>query len=121
MYRGYPVGYFLLWLTGAEGVDTQVIGDTNKQKAPSLLIVDGQQRLTSLYAVIRREAVLRENLSANTSVSLSGPKAAPSPCRTPPPSATRTTSSTIPRHLGGVQPADAQDHWRVPQAPVLGA
>jgi hypothetical protein len=61
MYRGYPVGYFLFWQTGAEGSDTKVIGDTNKQKAPSLLIVDGQQRLTSLYAVIRREAVLREN------------------------------------------------------------
>ncbi|MGV2862958.1 GmrSD restriction endonuclease domain-containing protein [Achromobacter sp. AGC39] len=61
MYRGYPVGYFLFWQTGAEGVETKVIGDTNKQKAPSLLIVDGQQRLTSLYAVIRREAVLREN------------------------------------------------------------
>jgi len=61
MYRGYPVGYFLFWQTGAEGVDTKVIGDANKQKAPSLLIVDGQQRLTSLYAVIRREAVMREN------------------------------------------------------------
>lgn len=61
MYRGYPVGYFLFWQTGAEGGDVKVIGDTNKQKAPSLLIVDGQQRLTSLYAVIRREAVLREN------------------------------------------------------------
>lgn len=61
MYRGYPVGYFLFWQTGADGVDTKVIGDANKQKTPSLLIVDGQQRLTSLYAVIRREAVLREN------------------------------------------------------------
>lgn len=61
MYRGYPVGYFLFWQTGAEGAETKVIGDGNKQKAPSLLIVDGQQRLTSLYAVIRREAVLRES------------------------------------------------------------
>ena len=61
MYRGHPVGYFLFWQSGAEGVDTKVIGDTNKQKSPSLLIVDGQQRLTSLYAVIRHEAVLREN------------------------------------------------------------
>lgn len=61
MYRGYPVGYFLFWQTGAEGADTKVIGDTNKQKSPSLLIVDGQQRLTSLYAANRREAVLREN------------------------------------------------------------
>ncbi len=61
MYRGYPVGFFLFWETGADGVETKVIGDANKQKTPSLLIVDGQQRLTSLYAVIRREAVLREN------------------------------------------------------------
>lgn len=61
MYRGYPVGFFLFWETGADGGETKVIGDTNKQKVPSLLIVDGQQRLTSLYAVIRREAVLREN------------------------------------------------------------
>lgn len=61
MYRGYPVGFFLFWETGAVGVETKVIGDANKQKTPSLLIVDGQQRLTSLYAVMRREAVLREN------------------------------------------------------------
>lgn len=61
MYRGYPVGYFLFWQTGAEGPDTRLIGDGDKQKAPSLLIVDGQQRLTSLYAVMRRQAVLREN------------------------------------------------------------
>lgn len=61
MYRGYPVGFFLFWETGAQGVEPKVIGEANKQKAPSLLIVDGQQRLTSLYAVIRREAVLREN------------------------------------------------------------
>jgi len=35
MYRGYPVGYFLLWQTGTDGVKTKVIGDTNKQKVPS--------------------------------------------------------------------------------------
>lgn len=40
MYRGYPVGFFLFWETGAEGVKTKVIGDANKQKTPSLLIVD---------------------------------------------------------------------------------
>lgn len=61
MYRGYPVRFFLFWETAAEGVETKVIGDISKQETPSLLIVDGQQRLTSLYAVIRREAVLREN------------------------------------------------------------
>jgi len=51
MYKGYLVGYFLFWQTGAEDVATKVIGSQTKQKSPSLLIVDGQQRLTSLYAV----------------------------------------------------------------------
>ncbi|TVT50505.1 MAG: DUF262 domain-containing protein [Denitromonas halophila] len=61
MYKGYPVGYFLFWQTGADDVGTKGIGQDAKQKAPSLLIVDGQQRLTSLYAVVMKEPVLREN------------------------------------------------------------
>ncbi len=61
MYKGYPVGYFLFWQTGADNVGTKAIGQETKQKAPSLLIVDGQQRLTSLYAVVHKEAVLRDN------------------------------------------------------------
>ncbi|WP_169149597.1 DUF262 domain-containing protein [Azoarcus sp. TTM-91] len=61
MYKGYPVGYFLFWQTGAEEVGTKGIGQDQKQKSPSLLIVDGQQRLTSLYAVVMREPVLRDN------------------------------------------------------------
>ena len=56
MYRGYPVGYFLFWQTGAEGVDTKVIGDLNKQKVPSLLIVDGQQRSPEGTGMNRTEA-----------------------------------------------------------------
>ena len=51
MYRGYPVGYLLLWESGAEPGAKQ-IGTDGKQLAPSLLIVDGQQRLTSLFAVM---------------------------------------------------------------------
>lgn len=61
MYKGYPVGYFLFWQTGAEEVGTKGIGQGQKQKFPALLIVDGQQRLTSLYAVVMREPVLRDN------------------------------------------------------------
>ena len=60
MYRGYPVGYLLLW-QNALTEDAKTIGEENKQKPPRLLIVDGQQRLTSLYAVVRGVAVLREN------------------------------------------------------------
>ena len=60
IYRGYPVGYFLFWSTGAEkGI--KHIGSDVKQKTPSQLIVDGQQRLTSLYAVVKGISVVREN------------------------------------------------------------
>lgn len=52
MYRGFPIGYLLFWENGYP--DTHhTIGAENKQKVPRLLIVDGQQRLTSLYAVIK--------------------------------------------------------------------
>jgi len=60
MYRGYPVGYLLFW-QNALTEDAKAIGEENKQKPPRLLIVDGQQRLTSLYAVFRGVPVLREN------------------------------------------------------------
>ena len=61
MFKGYPVGYFLFWQTGAFDSGSKTIGVDAKQKEPSLLIVDGQQRLTSLYAVVRRKAIIREN------------------------------------------------------------
>lgn len=60
MYRGYPVGYFLFW-ENQVGVKTKQIGANNHQKVPNLLIVDGQQRLTSLYAVLKGIPVVREN------------------------------------------------------------
>jgi len=52
MYRGFPVGYLLFWENGLPG-EHRTIGTDKKQRAPSLLIVDGQQRLTSLYAVMK--------------------------------------------------------------------
>ena len=58
MYRGYPVGYLLLWQNGF-GSATKQIGTDHKQKVPDLLIVDGQQRLTSLFAVTKGINVLR--------------------------------------------------------------
>jgi uncharacterized protein with ParB-like and HNH nuclease domain len=62
MYKGYPVGYFLFW-ANANVEGTKGIGTAQKQKHPNLLIVDGQQRLTSLYAVIKAQEVTRENYS----------------------------------------------------------
>lgn len=66
MYRGYPVGYLLFWETGVASDRARTIGPDGKQKAPSLLIVDGQQRLTSLYAVMRGIPVLRDNFQHET-------------------------------------------------------
>ncbi|PIP37813.1 MAG: hypothetical protein COX19_15645 [Desulfobacterales bacterium CG23_combo_of_CG06-09_8_20_14_all_51_8] len=60
MYKGYPVGYLLFWQNALVDA-TRTIGTDLKQKPPRLVIVDGQQRLTSLYAVIRNISVLREN------------------------------------------------------------
>ncbi len=63
MYKGYPVGYLLLWENSA-AVSKRTIGDENKQVPPQMVIVDGQQRLTSLYAVVNRVPVFRENFKA---------------------------------------------------------
>lgn len=60
MYRGYPIGYFLFWENGYSG-EHRPVGSEQKQKVPRLLIVDGQQRLTSLYAVIKGATIIDEN------------------------------------------------------------
>ena len=60
MYRGYPIGYLLFW-QNAFIEEARQIGADAKQKPARLLIVDGQQRLTSLFAVIQGVEVVREN------------------------------------------------------------
>ncbi|WP_199797676.1 GmrSD restriction endonuclease domain-containing protein [Pseudazoarcus pumilus] len=61
MYRGFPVGYFLFWENAQTNGAKQIgVGD-KVHSAPSRLIVDGQQRLTSLYAVFRGKRVLDED------------------------------------------------------------
>jgi hypothetical protein len=60
IFRGYPVGYFLFWQNAFDGSQKH-IGAESKQKVPSLLIVDGQQRLTSLYAVVKGIPIVRED------------------------------------------------------------
>ena len=57
LYRGFPVGTLMLWETGAE-VGTKQVGGGATDTVPKLLIIDGQQRLTSLYSVIKGAAVL---------------------------------------------------------------
>lgn len=60
MYRGYPVGTLMLWETGAD-VGTRQVGGGESDKVAKLLIVDGQQRLTSLFAVLTGRLVLTKS------------------------------------------------------------
>ena len=60
MYRGYPVGYLLFWQNG-QSYSPRGIGTDTKQVTPNLVIVDGQQRLTSLFAVFKGVPVVRSN------------------------------------------------------------
>ncbi|MDX9739260.1 MAG: DUF262 domain-containing protein [Candidatus Dojkabacteria bacterium] len=60
MFKGYPVGYFLFWANGEQN-NVALIGTGTRQISPNLLIVDGQQRLTSLYAVIKGKEIFRKN------------------------------------------------------------
>jgi len=60
MYKGFPVGFLLFWETGADAGARQI---GTSQAAPRLLIVDGQQRLTSLFAVMTGTEVLKADYS----------------------------------------------------------
>jgi hypothetical protein len=50
LYLGYPVGSLLTWETDASNIDTR--GSTATGSVQNLLL-DGQQRITSLYGVVR--------------------------------------------------------------------
>ncbi|NPV42372.1 MAG: DUF262 domain-containing protein [Firmicutes bacterium] len=60
MYRGFPIGYLLFWENGCSDTH-RTIGAGPKQKVARLLIVDGQQRLTSLYAVMKGVPVITKD------------------------------------------------------------
>ena len=51
MYRRHPVGSLLVWVTGADGA--QYRGDGTLAPGTVKLLLDGQQRMTSLYGIVR--------------------------------------------------------------------
>ncbi len=58
LYRGYPSGAILLWETDEEVPLQQMsVSQQSNPYSSTRLLLDGQQRLTSLSAVIRGEAV----------------------------------------------------------------
>ena len=58
MYRGFPVGYILFWENAGVNGAKPIGLDAKQHPVPSRVIVDGQQRLTSLYAVFRGRTIL---------------------------------------------------------------
>lgn len=60
LYQGFPTGYFLFWKPSKD-VDNHSIGVDTIKRDDQKMIVDGQQRLTSLYAVIKGKAVETED------------------------------------------------------------
>ncbi len=58
IYKGFPIGYLLFW-ENANREDYKNIGfDEKKRKIPRFLIIDGQQRLTALFAVMKNQEIL---------------------------------------------------------------
>ena len=64
MMKGYPIGYLMIW-DSPENNDksTQIGTDTKAFSSPKSLIVDGQQRLASLFAVMRGKKIVDEKFN----------------------------------------------------------
>ena len=61
MFRGFPFGFILTWRSPVE-VRTKQIGTGKKGvSVPHSLVIDGQQRLTSLFAVMTGKFVVDKN------------------------------------------------------------
>ena len=54
LYRGHPVGSLLVWSTEAAGVTMR--GEHTSAPGVVKLLLDGQQRMTSLYGIVRGQA-----------------------------------------------------------------
>lgn len=58
MMRGYPIGYLMLWECPALDKKKSIGTDAHSYDSPKEVIIDGQQRLTSLYAVMKGKKVV---------------------------------------------------------------
>jgi hypothetical protein len=64
MMKGYPIGYLMIWDTSDNPDKSKQIGTDDKAySTPKNLIIDGQQRLTSLFAVMRGEKIVDEKFN----------------------------------------------------------
>lgn len=61
MMRGYPIGYLMLWECPTLEKKKSIGTDAHSYESPKQVIIDGQQRLTSLYAVMKGKKVINSN------------------------------------------------------------
>lgn len=61
MMRGYPIGYLMLWECPTLEKKKSIGVQKHSYDSPKEVIIDGQQRLTSLYAVMKKRQVINSN------------------------------------------------------------
>lgn len=68
MMRGYPIGYLMLWECPDLEKKKTIGVEAHSYNAPKEVIIDGQQRLTSLYAVMKGKKVVNSNFAERSIV-----------------------------------------------------
>lgn len=58
LYKGYPVGTMLIWESQDQHVQKSVGGGSHHSNQPTGYILDGQQRLTSLYRLLHTNSIV---------------------------------------------------------------
>ena len=61
MMHGYPIGYLMLWECPSLEKKKSIGTAAHSYDTPKEVIIDGQQRLTSLYAVLKGKNVINSN------------------------------------------------------------
>ena len=64
MMKGFPIGYLMIWDSANDSDKNRQIGtDGKKYGTPKSLVIDGQQRLTSLFAVMRGKKIIDDKFN----------------------------------------------------------
>lgn len=60
LLKGFPIGYLMLWDCPSKEDNRSISMGEKSYTSPKEVIIDGQQRLTSLYAVIKGQPVIND-------------------------------------------------------------
>ena len=60
MMKGYPIGYLMIWESSDAGAKPPIGTDRKVYDTPKSLIIDGQQRMCSLYSVMYGAEITNE-------------------------------------------------------------